>query len=377
MRHWWIPALILLAACGDDNNDPSGPGITPEAPATLSSTSLDGAIALVWSDNPFQNNPDIFGNYQIYGASFDIDTGECGTDFAGGGHHGGAGVSGGRAGERRPAVFHGDRGQRGRIGERTVAPARRHAPLRFAQHRPRGRAGHREQLRLPILGRRQPRMARWSWTSWAWCGNAGSPDIDFFVDRDGNGDLFLTPVRAGTGVEYYDEADPVQDLTSIDFAPDFSDAGGYRTSPIQALPGFGYVFEMDGGDGFPRYGAVRVQHVGSTFLILDWAYPARSRQSGADRDGRRVAASDARAHSGIHAASTAARSRSAMWSASPASRGSRPGSTRRLATPWSRAVASSSRPSRRGRPSTASTPDSASSRTCASRPTGWTRSRST
>jgi hypothetical protein len=103
-------------------------------------------------------------------------------------------------------------------------------------------------------------------------GNAGSPDIDFFVDRDGNGDLFLTPVRAGTGVEYYDEADPVQDLTSIDFAPDFSDAGGYRTSPIQALPGFGYVFEMDGGDGFPRYGAVRMQHVGSTFLILDWAY---------------------------------------------------------------------------------------------------------
>jgi hypothetical protein len=103
-------------------------------------------------------------------------------------------------------------------------------------------------------------------------GNAGSPDIDFFVDRDGNGDLFLTPVRAGTGVEYYDEADPVQDLTSIDFAPDFSDAGGYRNSPIQALPGFGYVFEMDGGDGFPRYGAVRVQHVGSTFLILDWAY---------------------------------------------------------------------------------------------------------
>ena len=78
MRHWWIPALILLAACGDDNNDPSGPGITPETPATLSSTSLDGAIALMWSDNPFQNNPDIFGNYQIYGTSFDLDTGECG-----------------------------------------------------------------------------------------------------------------------------------------------------------------------------------------------------------------------------------------------------------------------------------------------------------
>ena len=94
MRHWWIPALILLAACGDDDNDPTGPGITPEAPATLSSTSLDGAIALVWSDNPFQNDPDIFANYRVYSASFDIDTGECGTDFAAGGHDGGAGVPG-------------------------------------------------------------------------------------------------------------------------------------------------------------------------------------------------------------------------------------------------------------------------------------------
>jgi hypothetical protein len=98
--------------------------------------------------------------------------------------------------------------------------------------------------------------------------SATSPDIDFFVDRDGNGDLFLTPVREGTGVEYYDESDPVQDLTSIDFADDIT----YRTSGIQALPGFGYVFETDGGDGFVRYGAVRVTHVGTTFLILDWAF---------------------------------------------------------------------------------------------------------
>ncbi len=46
----------------------------------------------------------------------------------------------------------------------------------------------------------------------------------------------------------------------------------YTTSPIEASPGFGYVFEMDGGDGFLRYGAVRVTHVGQTFLILDWAF---------------------------------------------------------------------------------------------------------
>ncbi|MGH7659187.1 MAG: hypothetical protein ACREL6_13210, partial [Gemmatimonadales bacterium] len=52
------------------------------------------------------------------------------------------------------------------------------------------------------------------------------------------------------------------------FAPDST----YLTSPIQAVAGFGYVFEMDGGDAFLRYGAVRVTHVGEDFLILDWAY---------------------------------------------------------------------------------------------------------
>jgi hypothetical protein len=33
---------------------------------------------------------------------------------------------------------------------------------------------------------------------------------------------------------------------------------------------------MDGGDGFLRYGAVRVTHVGQTFLILDWAFQTDS-----------------------------------------------------------------------------------------------------
>src|SRR5688572_21619215 len=55
MRAWWIPAVVLLAACSNDDNN--GPGVTPEAPEALSSTSLDGAIALVWTDNPFENDP--------------------------------------------------------------------------------------------------------------------------------------------------------------------------------------------------------------------------------------------------------------------------------------------------------------------------------
>jgi hypothetical protein len=60
----------------------------------------------------------------------------------------------------------------------------------------------------------------------------------------------------------------VEDLTSIDYAPNVF----YPAAGLSAVPGWGYVFEMDGGDGFVRYGAVRVTHVGQDYLILDWAY---------------------------------------------------------------------------------------------------------
>src|SRR5699024_8563291 len=97
--------------------------------------------------------------------------------------------------------------------------------------------------------------------------NGNSGTVDFFVDRDVGGDVFLTHVRAGTGVEYADPGYPVDGLTSSDWAPHQTQ----RTSGIQAVPRCGYVFEMDGLDGFKRYGAVRVTHVGQTLLILDWA----------------------------------------------------------------------------------------------------------
>jgi hypothetical protein len=270
MRHWWIPAVILLAACSDDNNGPNGPGVTPEAPSTLSSTSLDGAIALVWSDNPFVNDPDVFANYRVYSTSFDIDTGDCGSNFDVEGTTVAPEFLVGALANGVPRCFAVTavsvdglesnqsplRGDTPRFDSRNIALSAapvtaNNSGFRFWDDDGNG------TVELDELG-----VVK----------SANAPDIDFFVDRDGNGDLFLTPVRAGTGVEYFDEADPVQDLTSIDFAPDLSDAGGYRTTPIQALPGFGYVFEMDGGDDFPRYGAVRVQHVGTTFLILDWAY---------------------------------------------------------------------------------------------------------
>jgi hypothetical protein len=32
------------------------------------------------------------------------------------------------------------------------------------------------------------------------------------------------------------------------------------------------VFEMDGGDGFARFGALRVTHAGKNFIIVDWSF---------------------------------------------------------------------------------------------------------
>jgi len=60
---------------------------------------------------------------------------------------------------------------------------------------------------------------------------------------------------------------PLADLTSIDFAP----ASGYSRNMIQAVPGYGYVFQIVEGSTL-RYGALRVTHVGRDYLILDWSF---------------------------------------------------------------------------------------------------------
>jgi hypothetical protein len=98
-------------------------------------------------------------------------------------------------------------------------------------------------------------------------GSGSLADNDLTVERDAGGTLYLTPVRAGTGIQVWGNA-PSGDLTDVDYAP----ASGYSSSALSAVPGWAYVVEMSGGDGFARYGALRVTHVGANFLILDWAF---------------------------------------------------------------------------------------------------------
>lgn len=81
IRRSWSVMLIagLLGACSSDNNGPSD-GFAPPPPSGLSTTSLDGAIALVWPDNAYESNPANFRSYAVYSAAYDLDQDVCSTD---------------------------------------------------------------------------------------------------------------------------------------------------------------------------------------------------------------------------------------------------------------------------------------------------------
>jgi hypothetical protein len=268
MRGWCLPVLLVLAACSDDGTGPDGDA--PDTPASLSSTSLDGAVALTWSDNSFQSDPSNFSNYRVYSTSYDIDapdgTDPCGSEWRLEGTTVapefivGAMTNGvSRCFEVSAVSGEGAESGRSPVRNDTPRPESRNVALRTVQDVPE-ESGFRFWDDLDGDGRSDDNelgIVR----------DGLSGAIDFFVDRDVSGDVFLSPAAVGTGVEFYSES-PVEDLTTIDFAEERT----YRTTPIEAEPGFGYVFEMDGGDGFNRYGAVRVTHVGQTLIILDWAF---------------------------------------------------------------------------------------------------------
>ena len=273
MRGWWMPVFLgLIAACSSDR---ASPGIPPDVPADLTSTTLDGAIALSWSDNAFTADPANFESYAIYSTNYDFDNDACGNTWALEGTTVapefvvGAltnGVS--RCFAVTARSVEGAESARSQARADTPRPDSRNIALNVL---PTQDAGSGFRFWDDLNGDQQVQDSELGLIR---AGSAG--DIDFAVERDVSGTVFLTPVRAGTGVEFYDEI-PVGDLTSVDFAaciPDSSPDGcaPYTTSPIEASPGFGYVFEMDGGDGFVRYGAVRVTHVGPTLVILDWAF---------------------------------------------------------------------------------------------------------
>src|SRR6266550_6149333 len=79
LRYLLVVAGLAAVAC-QNNTAPSSAGPL-EAPASLSSISLDSAIHLDWADNAYQSDPTRFSIYRVYSASYDLDHGLCGTHW--------------------------------------------------------------------------------------------------------------------------------------------------------------------------------------------------------------------------------------------------------------------------------------------------------
>ena len=232
------------------------------APDSLYTTALNGGVALDWPDNAFAGD---FANYRVYSASYNLDTQVCGTDW---------GLEGTTISPDFIATLLPNGQPRcfavsavDTLGYESLwSPVQAETP--------------RYDARDVVVYAAQAQTTGSAFRFWQDLNSDGlatanelgllydgtNPAADFSVQRDSaTNHLFLTPVRIGTGVQ---SVGLITDVNDVHYAP----AGGYATTALQAVPGTGYVFEMNGGDGFLRYGAVRVSHVGTDFLILDWAY---------------------------------------------------------------------------------------------------------
>ncbi|MBA2627124.1 MAG: hypothetical protein H0U85_03870 [Gemmatimonadales bacterium] len=236
------------------------------APLTLQTTTLDGAIALTWSDNAYTTSPDAFRAYHVYSTSYDLDLNQCGTTWS-------------REGTTVSAEFVVSSLTNGVprcFGVSAVSVEGYESvwgPLRSDTPRP--------DAYNVIVYARQASATGSAFRFWQDANADGrvqdaelgivksgaATDADFAVDRDGTGGLLLTPVRTAAQVVRYGTG-TTPDLPSIGVAP----VSGYSRTALQALPGTAYVFRMAEADGFFRYGAVRVTHAGQDFLILDWSY---------------------------------------------------------------------------------------------------------
>lgn len=269
-----VPDLDYYVTAVDSRGGESAPSdavrvderLRLDKPAWLKSTSLNAAVHLYWSDNAFLTTPSGFKQYRVYSASYNLDQNQCGVtwslegttispEFLVGVLTNGVPRCFGVSAESvegweslwSPLVADTPRPDARNVLIFPFQSDPGHSGFRFFQDiNGDGKVGALE-LGIVAAGDR--------------------PDVDFWVDRDASGDLYLVPARAGTEIALYGNA-PVADLTSIDLAP----TTGYARSAIQAVPGYGYVFRMSGGDGFARFGALRVTHASSQYLIFDWSY---------------------------------------------------------------------------------------------------------
>ncbi len=258
-----LPALCALAACDSLVLTPGGE--PPPVPTDLRSTSLDGAVALSWSDAPYRWDPARFRLYRVWSADYDLDADRCRAPWEVEGTTVAPSFVIAALANGVPRCFRVSAeamdGSESAMSEAHFDTPRFGAQdvAIFAREVDDARAGFRfwrdddHDLRAE-----RGELARVC---------SGTGDVDFRVVRGPDGALFLEPRREGSRITVWGSA-PIADLTAIDLAP----VDGYRRDAIEAVPGWGYVVEMAGPDGFKRFGALRVTWAGPDHLIFEWAF---------------------------------------------------------------------------------------------------------
>ena len=267
LRRRYVPALAILIslggwACNEDVT--AGTPATPlDEPSTLMSISLNRAIHLSWADNAFLSAPARFDSYRIYSTSYNLDTGLCGASW---------GLEGttvapvflvGAIANGVPRCF-GVSSLSIEGAESVLSPLRQDTPrpdarnlLVFAREEDPTLAGFRFWNDVNADGQGQV-------SELGIVKSSSAADIDFRVTRDVANVLWIEPVFSGTRMQVYGQVD---DLTGIDLAPE----SGYATTALEAVPTYGYVFEIIEGSTV-HYGALRVTHVGLDYVIFDWSF---------------------------------------------------------------------------------------------------------
>ena len=269
-----VPHLQYFVTAVDVNGRESSGGdvvtvderLQLDRPNWLFSISLNGSIHLQWDDSSYANAPTRFKWYRIYSTAYDLDLGLCDTSWLLEGTTTAPEFLVSAMPNGVPRCFGVSAVSREGY-ESLWSPLRQDTPrpdarntLAFAYDETRAQSGFRFWQDLNADGRAQA-------SELGLVVDGIRTDIDFWVYRDpSDSTLWLQPAFAGTSIRLY-STEPVADLTDIDFAP----AAGYTRNRIQAVPGYGYVFEIVEG-ATVRYGALRVTHVGRDYLIFDWSY---------------------------------------------------------------------------------------------------------
>jgi len=252
-------ATLALSSCTDKV---TGVGVVLPAPSSLTSITLSGAIHLDWADNAYQSNPGAFDHYRVYSTSYSIDNNLCGTSWSLEGTNVAPTFLVGALTNGVPRCFavsavstDGTEGDWSPSRNDTPRPDARNLIVYTAPGDPLRNAfrfwldansnGRVDSTELGLVG-------------------ANSASMDFTLVANGPS-VVITPSFSGTKVQAFS---PIDQLTDIDIAP----ATGYGSGGLPANVRTGYVFQMDEGDGFFRYGAIKVSAVGPNYIIFDWSY---------------------------------------------------------------------------------------------------------